>query len=349
MERTSQWMALVTSIVLAAQGCGPSRELSRSQARELILKARPDLAGGYTALPVHLSKLGAGEKLGLWTKRGELAPEVKEYASAVKLPWPIGLDEEITLLTPYRIEFEITGIADVPMSDGSAKLVQFQWRYEDLSPFARAFASNGGTGEAVARRFDDGWRIVADGSGTGSVGLEQSREPYPEDAEAAAFIKDLAQRIRDRRSRESERRQAAERERIERLQHVLEESKRPTKVLGEFTDARSGGKKIIVTDVAVLGIALEGIWRMPRITGSESDRTWYCYLRGSMASTLGRPISGTYRARAMLNHEVDLGFATEDERDRFVEVLKQAGEDWWSRYRDTVVAADLNNCEWRKR
>jgi hypothetical protein len=107
--------------------------------------------------------------------------------------------------------------------------------------------------------------------------------------------------------------------------------KRPTKVLGEFTDTR--GRRIVVTDTTVRGISLSGI--LPTITGNLSDESWLCYatgLAGQPAQSIGL-LSGKYPARIVLRYEKDIDFSSAEECDRFVEVYSRAVREWLDRYR----------------
>ena len=56
---------------------------------------------------------------------------------------------------------EVTGITDAAIASNSAKIkeVQFSWRYHDVPGPLNRFIVSGGTGEAVIRLYDDGWRL----------------------------------------------------------------------------------------------------------------------------------------------------------------------------------------------
>jgi hypothetical protein len=99
-----------------------------------------------------------------------------------------------------RTVIEVTGIADPASPLGGtqtgSKEVQFRWEYAGADEVTMRFIVRGGTGRALMRLFDDGWRID-------HIELQELSEGFPLSAAAQAAAES------DRRS-ETERRLAEE-------------------------------------------------------------------------------------------------------------------------------------------
>jgi hypothetical protein len=131
---------------------------------------------------------------------------------------------------------EITGIGEVPAMVGGGegvREVEFTYVY-DLPTFLRPYVVTTGTGKAVMRRFDDGWRI--------------ENVYHNDDLHPSLSASDLA-------DFEAARKVAAEKK-----QHRIEESKKPGRLLTMFSycakvapnlSCLETGLDGIVTDVSI--------------------------------------------------------------------------------------------------
>ena len=155
---------LLTGVVQAQE------QLSREHARDLILKSKSiqDLS---TIVHLHSKGLGQGRDLGLWTiARGKGSPTEKGRMLISELVRPSRADAYVKLITPSDVpSVEVTGITD---ARGGGKLAEFSWKYKNLPQEIQPFACAGGTGGAIFKLYDDGWRII-------EVGVEPRTDlPY---------------------------------------------------------------------------------------------------------------------------------------------------------------------------
>ena len=99
-----------------------------------------------------------GSTQGLWNKNGVLTQNGSAHFNEIT---PAGLRPKQPLT---RSVTEVTGITDVTSQLGGApagaKEVQFRWDYGGFNEVTKRFIVRGGTGVAIARLFDDGWRLA---------------------------------------------------------------------------------------------------------------------------------------------------------------------------------------------
>jgi len=95
-----------------------------------------------------------------WNNEGELTTFGEKKFSNVSR-------SSANLKNPAKINIDITGI----LSSEKSKQVEFTWEYRDLSTELKQYATTGGEGKAVARKYDDGWRMQ-------DVGFNSNGGPY---------------------------------------------------------------------------------------------------------------------------------------------------------------------------
>lgn len=158
-------------------GCS-NAELSRKQAATDIEKSK-EIQERRLRIELHST---AANKM---ADQGFLSE--KELPSVIS---GVGGDFKLFQLNqPGDIIIEVTGIADSTKGE-NIKEAQFVWRYSDLPSVVRRFAVEGGTGNAVYRLFDDGWRLESVSTGSSGIPIalsaeEQAAETADVQAEAA--------------------------------------------------------------------------------------------------------------------------------------------------------------------
>ncbi len=139
-------------------------ELTRERAASLIeTHLATTEIGQYVQGHVGYAYIAAEQ--GLWTVEKnviQLGPELQQEISQVS-------GDRLFLNTPPGIKVNVTGIAADPQAQGLTD-VQFTWEYTALPKLVRRLAAKGGTGSAVLRLYDDGWR-------TESVQYQRSTDP----------------------------------------------------------------------------------------------------------------------------------------------------------------------------
>lgn len=182
-------------LLAALVGCSQSGQLDRPKAATL-LRDSEQVARLQSFLYLAPAASEAGLAHDLWDEAGRLTPRGDSIMTELR-------PRSATLRTPLGPpEIDVTGISDAPFGEGH-KEVQFRWRNSDLAPPLLWIATNGGTGTAVFRLFDDGWRI------------EEVDVSYSD----SSAIRSEEDRARERRDREEVRvrREAAAAERARRL------------------------------------------------------------------------------------------------------------------------------------
>jgi hypothetical protein len=167
---------------LFVAGCGPSKDLTRDKAKDLLDSALvPEQDVNVFLSP---SEFIAGKRLGLW---GESDPGITFYAFT-----PTGatyFDDRgltrycpsgcvIPLKTPVKPHvIEVTGIADPPFANGNepVKIVEYTWNYDWSTlpdPLKQLFSNapeavnpmsgqpGPWKGHRVLQLYDDGWRVA---------------------------------------------------------------------------------------------------------------------------------------------------------------------------------------------
>ncbi|MBU4185842.1 MAG: DUF1566 domain-containing protein [Proteobacteria bacterium] len=144
---------LIVIIVLLVLGCS-NDDLSRPKAYSLIADSR-EFGRSTDTIPLSSQGFSVGSKQHMWAqdRQGiQLTVYGKEYFESVD-SISVKLKESVTFSL-----LEITGIADAPMPQG-AKQVHFQWKYENIPFIPKRYVIEGGTGTAMMRKYDDGWRL----------------------------------------------------------------------------------------------------------------------------------------------------------------------------------------------
>lgn len=309
----------VGSLVLLA-GCN-SRELTRDRAASLIaaVPAFAQLAEAAKVIPQG-RELGVAQ--GKWNREGGITVKGQEDFSG----WPsynrLGLRRQLK-----RSVVEITGIADAvtPLAGTlpGSKEVQFRWEYANVEGPVRRFVVTGGTGVAILRLFDDGWRVedLKTQEGTEGFSLNASEQAAAEgdrQTETARQAEE-AKRVAEEARRTQEREQ--------RLAALVAASKNPTKTIGTFngTDAFVGRPlKVVLTDVGV----------------SNGDKSpWFVDMRGRQPEKddFQQTAFGWKGFRVNLISSSDLAaviFKDRAERDRFYEAVTKALAEWRDKYRE---------------
>jgi hypothetical protein len=134
-----------------------SKNLSRDMATSLIDNHPEFLKIGVTP-HANSHAIIDGFDQGFWDQNGNLMNKGYEIFSE-------GLRYGILhLKIPIKLNVaEVTGISDAVSPLGgeqnNLKEVQFRWEYSDIEGATKRFVSRGGTGVALLRLFDDGWRV----------------------------------------------------------------------------------------------------------------------------------------------------------------------------------------------
>jgi len=143
-----------------------AQELSRSQAADLI-HGSDQFSKTEQWAQLYAGAYEKGIENGLWTgwtpdglklkftaKGSELFPEVETYRSFGSVVARAQLSDH-----PIKTSAEVTGITLAPSRLGQASVAQFTWRYIGLPLEVRRYVVDGGSGEALIRMYDDGWRL----------------------------------------------------------------------------------------------------------------------------------------------------------------------------------------------
>ena len=202
--------ALATLGLLFVLACSASTELTRGVAKSLL--------STHTTLTSHKNAVN-------WVDGGyqeyvaQGGPNNPAFAKVVLS----ANDREVTLnVDVTRAVDEITGISDPPIGQGM-KEVQFRWSNRGIPDVMKALLCLGGTGRALFRRYDDGWRVDEIAS------FDENRALPVLTAAQKAQIEQFKTAERERQQKE---RQAYE--------DLLARSKTPTKELarGQFQGRR---------------------------------------------------------------------------------------------------------------
>jgi hypothetical protein len=196
-------------------GCSATGALSRPKAKALI-EASDDFQRMHI---VKLSNEGVkrGQDEGLWILLVidmRLSPQAQQIFKEITGEYMKG--HKATLQTPVKARvIEVKGIADATSLTGGTsqmKETEFTWDYENLPSMVRRYATQGGTGSALFRLYDDGWRIQ-------KIKLNYSDKPITLTAAEAA---------EERAEQEVLEAQKAQKQDLARRSHV------PTKIIAQF-------------------------------------------------------------------------------------------------------------------
>lgn len=171
MNRLFLLLAAVTMLA-----CSSSNDLTRTKATELI---DAKIWGGK---PEHLvlvptpDEMREGQTLGLWKEENVPVQMTRGLAAGITLGYQtkivltdygkkfLTFDSQERLITVAQIRpaIEITGIADMPMSGGGVKEVEYtvDWWSQMPSEVKGIFMKRKSSRQRVIMRmYDDGWRI----------------------------------------------------------------------------------------------------------------------------------------------------------------------------------------------
>lgn len=202
-------LVLLPALFFGASACG-TPDLSQEEAKELI-----EESGRLSYLRQEIPYSGEGRQKGaqhnMWTYKSfmpgdntELTAQGKEHFSSISNGRMV-LNEAVAPLV-----ITITGIA----GEEEYREASFVWSYSQLPAPAKYYASQGGSGRATFRRYDDGWRLYD------PTGLGYGREivisvdtgiSFPLSAQdRAQEVAMLAEMEEEKRIREEERRSRLE-------------------------------------------------------------------------------------------------------------------------------------------
>lgn len=140
--------------------CGETGELTRDGAAAKIEESL--LKGSDSSYALASTGFERGVSQGYWDPDGNLTERGRAIATRVSRT---GIHPP----SPPDYRIEVTGITDAE-SPAGAKEVQFTLSNDGVSGPLRRFIIRGGTGAAILRRYDDGWRaenVRFNGSGDG--------------------------------------------------------------------------------------------------------------------------------------------------------------------------------------
>jgi len=155
--RVLRFVGFAVIVIGLTLSCG-NPKLTRDSAGKLI-ESSDDFRTPQSKVPLSDQGLSAGQLLGYWSPRGELSNKGRQFFSDNARRGSVTLNQPLS-----RTVVEVTGIADAvtPLAGqkgGSIKETQFSWVYANVPPVPKRIIAGGGTGTAIIRLFDDGWRI----------------------------------------------------------------------------------------------------------------------------------------------------------------------------------------------
>ena len=181
---------LVISLVIVLASCGQP-DLDRSAAGNLINQSG-SMAENINTLRFTNNAFNRGVEQGKWTKDGRLRVPIETGIKRVDR-YRLNILNSVS-----RTVVSVTGIAELGENESQTKIIEFVWQYKDVPLLVRRFVRAGGKGSAVARLYDDGWRIK-------KVDLKEKDDPFQlTAAENSAQNKDIETETR-RRKEEAQR------------------------------------------------------------------------------------------------------------------------------------------------
>jgi hypothetical protein len=295
-------------------------ELTRDKAGTLIESAA-DFKTPQSKVALSDKGYSAGQLLGYWSTRGELSSKGRQFFSALSRRGSVTLNQPLN-----RAVVEVTGIADAvtPLAGqkgGSIKEAQFGWKYSNVPPEPKRVIAGGGTGTAIIRLFDDGWRID-------SIEIRTSTDPIilSQEEEAAA---------------ESDRKAEVDRANAEREKwnSRIRNATTPTKQIYRYVDNDS---IVVFSDVGIQ-VTLRAFPRYKIDTsyadvkdiGGSSNRTRF-YIEWIESKPF--PHSNYYG----LATQISLKLKDLNERNRVFQIITSAYNDWKAKYPEFVGKGNLS-------
>ena len=270
-----------------------------------------------------------GTSQGYWDGSGVVTSKGQQYFRAVSRSRLV-LHEGLT-----RNVVEVTGIADavdlLGGGTGGLKEAQFEWEYGNPDDQTRRFIVRGGTGVALLRRYDDGWR-------TEDLRMEEGVQGFVlTSADLSAAERDRDEELARRRAEEERLAQLAESERQqkERRDARIAESKivsrtiRTFVCLDSFTGRSKSGNEITVSDVSV------------RHNCRSRNDIWFGDVT-EYQSTHCRQTAMNWRKPCVVLRPSSTWFVFDEEaqRDEFFAGLDSAVRNWRLTYPDLLPGGD---------
>ena len=312
-----RFVGLAVILSLLALHCG-KQELTRDNAGTLI-KSAADFQAPQSVVAVSAPGLSEGQSLGYWDQRGTLSIKGRQFFLEGPRRNTIMLRQPLN-----RALFEVTGIADAvtPLAGqkgGSIKEAQFNWEYANVPPIPKRIIAKGGTGTAIVRLFDDGWRID-------EIRIQSSMEPFslsPEE-EAAAELERKVER--------------------ERWNSMVRNASTLTKEIYRWTRSRRYPPLQAVFSDVGLEVTITPVFPNYRIVISYADvesivpSTIPPFIVIKWISRKPLPPSDYYE----LAQEIDLLFEDQLEQNRAFQIISRAFNEWKSKYPELVGKGELS-------
>jgi hypothetical protein len=326
-----------------------SKELSRSEAERQI-KEHETINEWAWYLPLQKEALAKGESQAYWNYHAasnviQIVRSVDDSVASITNEW-------IQLLAPVPVTVAVTGISDVP-GTANLKETRFSWTYPQLPSKLRRFAAIGGSGTAIFRLFDDGWRVER-------VDVTPSNQGFTlTEAEKKGEEEDLAaERERRRVALEEEGRlrvlaaeaqakiAAAKKLEQERVARLVTEATTPTKTLmtiqfprffyplnnsASFTPPKA--QAITLTDVNIRFIDKHGRTFLFNFGRGIQFRTKSC---SEIQNVVHESLPDAGRVFVMVNNDCndEIQFPTENQgqRDELINKTTEAIRHWRTRF-----------------
>jgi len=302
-------VATLTALMLTSCSASWSADLTRPQAKAILSKSRP-----FVLTYNQLTFLDNGFQEFV----AEGGPNNPEFSKVFTVASP--LTKTITLRTPVgaRID-EITGIAD---AGHGMKEVLLRWSMVNVPDVLKPLVVSGGTGRAIMRLYDDGWRV--------ENGPNLGDDTAPPTLTAA-------------QQRQAEAFKEAERNRLQGLAHEeqlrkekLEASMKPSKVLYHFQTAPNKQEvgwdtttgKSITYDVDVTDADLT-VTELGHPKPYLSHQTWASVLSIKVEERWGRR---TWVGLSSSNNTNYFYLATSEEAQQVCHEMQNAHDAWVATY-----------------
>jgi hypothetical protein len=337
----SKRIVVATLIALPLLSCSPSwsADLTRPQAKAILSKTKT-----FTSTYNQLSFVDNGFQQ-FAALGGANNPEFAKVFT-VATPGTIfnignAAANTITVRTPLpaRVD-EITGIADAGQG---MKEVLFHWSMVNVPDVLKPFVAVGGTGRAVMRLYDDGWRVENGPS------LSNDTTPPTLTAPQKAQLDRLREAERNRLRETAAKAQSAETLRLEKIAA----SKKPTQTLYRFksqiffavwpANPKKTAVVVEVTDTNVNVKVDEGhnvtIWFACMAKGTVSHSTGWYREESKYLLHIGHTYCETHDEQSVwiekgMRAADSLNFDDQEEAEKANVEIEKAHQAWLVRYGD---------------